>query len=327
VDNDYHPEKPSQPTPLKPKKVTLYREVWRTIRDNGYDVIPLRGREGPFTGWPHQLNDDAAIAGWSGRASGIRMFGHDVFIIDLDVRANRVREAIVEALRARWPDFMRSCLQRTSGSTTLALIGRCSTVKQRAWTARYFAGEGVKPHMVEYFTGCDKRYVGVHGVHSEGREYAYLGRSILDTRCRELPWFPDADIPELLTVCETAMEDLGLRQVEIRIDNRYGEKVYDLEADMVFQLSSGERLTLEDLEKRIDGGGHLKGFATIWDPKSQTSDRVLVNRGVAGLALWDTKTGISHRWKWLADSNDSEFQRQLGELLKQDREQERGNEQ
>ena len=58
VDNDYHPEKPSQPTPLKPKKVTLYREVWRTIRDNGFDVIPLRGREGPFTGWPYQLNDD-----------------------------------------------------------------------------------------------------------------------------------------------------------------------------------------------------------------------------------------------------------------------------
>jgi hypothetical protein len=328
VDNDYHPEKPSQATPLKPKKVTLYREVWRRIRDNGFDVIPLRGREGPFTGWPSQSNDDASIMKWSGRAAGIRFFGHRVFAIDLDVRTYRVREAIVDALTARWPDFMRGCLQRTSGSTTLALIGRALTVRQRAWTARYFAGEGVKPHMVEYFTGRDKRYLGVHGVHSHGREYGYIGRSILDTRIDELPWFPDADILELIELCESTMEGLGLRQVEVRIDNRYGEKVYDLEADMVFQLSSGERVKLEDLEKMIGDGRHMKGYATIWDPKSQTPDRVLVNKGVAGLALWDTKTGISHRWKWLAESDDKDFQRRLQELMSNHKfKWERGNEQ
>ena len=170
--------------------------------------------------------------------------------------------------------------------------------------------------MVEYFTGRDKRYVGVHGIHSEGREYGYIGRSILDTRERELPWFADADIGELIELCESTMEGLGLRQVAVRIDNRYGEKVYDLEADMVFTLSSGERVRLSELEQMTGRGKRLKGYATLWDPKSQTPDRILVNRGVAGLALWDTKTGISHRWKWLADSNDLEFQRQLGELLK-----------
>ena len=96
------------------------------------------------------------------------------------------------------------------------------------------------------------------------------------------------------TVCESTMEGLGLRQVAVRIDNRYGEKVYDLEAEMVFTLSSGERVSWKNWKQMIGRGKRLKGYATIWDPKSQTPDRVLVNKGVAGLALWDTKTGISH---------------------------------
>ena len=78
---------------------------------------------------------------------------------------------------------------------------------------------------------------------------------------------------------------------------------------MKFTLADGDMVTLAKLEGYAKAGmtlgdyknpcsaNRLAGYATIWDPKSMTRDRVLVNYGSTGLCLWDTKTGISHRWK------------------------------
>jgi hypothetical protein len=310
----YHPGQPAQAIPLEPKPVNEYREIWRRIRDNGYDVIPLRGRDGPFKGWPSEPNDDAAIAQWHGKAAGMRMYGSKAFVIDLDVRTTQVREALLAALSKRWPAFMAGCLRRTSGSTTLALIGQCATVRKRHWTARFKPRAGDKPHLVEYFTGNDKRYVAVHGFHSEGRSYGYIGRSILDVQLSDLPWFPEIDIPSMIGECEQVMVDLGLEQIIATQTHMPGERVYDLKPDDIIMLSDGERLTLAELDKRA-GVSRIKAFANIWDKESKTRDRVLVNRsGGAGLCLWDTKTGVSHRWQSLSPAEDPEFMRQLKEL-------------
>jgi hypothetical protein len=91
----------------------------------------------------------------------------------------------------------------------------------------------------------------------------------------------------------------------------------------MFTLADGETLTLEKLEGYAKAGmtlgdyknpcsdNRLAGYATIWDPKSTTRDRVLVNYGSTGLCLWDTKTRISHRWKHRGPQPDL-----LGERLK-----------
>ena len=311
----YQTSQTAQAIPLQPKAVSSYRTVWRTIRDNGYDVINLRGRDGPYKNWPKERNDDAAIATWHGRAAGIRMFGSTVFVIDLDVRTDAVRAALLAMLWQKWPRFMKSCLRRTSGGTTLALIGRVATARKRHWTAR-FKSDSDKPHLVEYFTGNDRRYVAVHGYHSPGRTYGYLGsRDILNTRLDSLPWFPEEDIPVMIAACEEVMTGLGLEQIIVPKGAPYGEKVYDLLPDIVITLSTGERIRLDDLEKRA-GVSRIKASASLWDPESKTPDRVLVNRGGAGLALWDTKHGVSHRWKALSPEVEPEFQRQLRELLK-----------
>jgi len=316
VSNTYHPGQPAQAIPLQPKPVHAYREIWRRIRDNGYDVIPLRGRDGPFKGWPSEPNTDEAISHWQGKAAGIRMFGSSAFVIDLDVRTDAVREALLAALARKWPAFMAGCLRRSSGSTTLALIGQVSTARKRHWTARFKSNEP-KSHLVEYFAGQDKRYVGVHGYHSEGREYGYVGpRTILNTKLEDLPWFPEEDIPSMIAECERVMGGLGLEQIVIAQTHLPGERVYDLKPDDVLMLSDGERIRLDELEKRA-GISKIKAFANIWDPASKTRDRVLVNRsGGAGLTLWDTKTGVSHRWASLASGEDSELRRQLRELMR-----------
>jgi hypothetical protein len=311
----YQTSQTAQAIPLQPKAVSSYRKIWRTIRDNGYDVIPLRGRDGPFKGWPSAPNTDEAIAQWQGKAAGIRMFGSTAFVIDLDVRSDAVRVALLRMLSARWPAFMAGCLMRTSGGTTLALIGQVATARKRRWTAR-FKSDGPQPHLVEYFTGNDRRYVAVHGYHSEGREYGYVDdRTILNTRLDSLPWFPEEDIPVMIAACEEVMTGLGLEQIVVPKSAPYGEKVYDLLPDMVITLSTGERIRLDELEKRA-GVSKIKASASLWDPESKTPDRVLVNRGGAGLALWDTKHGVSHRWAALSPDVEPEFQRQLRELLK-----------
>jgi hypothetical protein len=316
--NQYHPGQTAQAIELQPKPAHAYRKVWRRIRDNGFDVIPLRGRDGPFRGWPRQPNDDAAIATWRGKTAGIRMFGSSCFVIDLDVRSDRVRAALMEMLWQHWPKFMKSCLRRRSGSTTLALIGRVSTARKRSWTVRFKPEPGIgdKPHLVEYFTGNDKRYVGVHGWHSPGREYDYVGpHNILNTRIDALPWFPEDDIPKMIIECERVMRELGLEQIKITHVQLPGERVYDLKPDDVMTLSDGEQIKLSELEKRA-GAARIKGYATIWDRESKTRDRVLVNRsGAAGLTLWDTKTGLSHRWASLSPAEDPELQQQLRELM------------
>jgi hypothetical protein len=315
--NQYHPGQTAQAIPLQPKAEHSYRKVWRRIRDNGYDVIPLRGRDGPFKGWPKQPNDDAAIETWRGKTAGIRMLGSRAFVIDLDVRSDRVRAALLEMLWQQWPAFMKGCLRRRSGSTTLALIGQVSTVRKRSWTARFKPEPGIgdKPHLVEYFTGNDKRYVGVHGWHSQGREYDYVGaRDILNTKLGDLPCFPDADIPEMLAECERVMRGLGLERIAVAQAHTPGERVYDLKPDDVMILADGERITLRELEKRA-GPTRIRGFANIWDPGSKTPDRVLVNRsGAMGLTLWDTKHSVSHRWAALSPAEDVELRRMLNSI-------------
>jgi hypothetical protein len=315
VSNQYHPGQTAQAIPLQPKAVNAYRDVWRRIRDNGFDVIPLRGRDGPFKGWPTEANDDASIAHWRGKAAGIRMYKSTAFVIDLDVRSLIVREALMGALSRRWPDFMRNCLRRTSGGTTMALIGQVATAHKRRWTARFKSKED-KPHLVEYFGPNDKRYVAVHGYHSEGREYGYEGRrgSILNNKLAELPWFPDADIAEMIGLCEQTMTELGLEQIVLEHAHMPGERIYDLKPDDVMMLSDGERIKLSDLEKRA-GAGKIKGFANIWDKESKTRDRVLVNKsGAAGLTLWDTKHGVSHRWASLSPAEDIELRQMLNSI-------------
>jgi len=315
VPKHYQPGQTAQAIPLQPKVANEYRQVWRAIRDNGYDVIPWRGRVGPYRGWPKQPNDDESIARWGGKTAGIRMFGSSAFVIDLDVRSARVRDALMVMLTRTWPEFMRGCLHRTSGSTTMALIGQAATVKRRFWTARFKPETGTAPHLVEYFTGNDKRYVGVHGYHSEGREYGYIGpRTILNTHLSDLPWFPEADIPRMVAECERVMRELGLEQIVQAHTHMPGERIYDLLPQMVIVLSDGERIRLDDLEKRA-GASKIKAYANLWDPNSRTCDRILVNlSGAAGLTLWDTKTGVSHRWKSLSPAEDIELRRMLNSI-------------
>ena len=291
-----------------PRK-SSHRAVCLQLKRLGYDVMPLiSGKGTPLKGWPTMPNDEAAIQTWPGHCTAVRLYGSELFVIDMDIHIAVVRDAILAWLTERWSAFMADCLRRHSGAVTLALIGRAATIRTHTVTAR-FAGAGTDPRgdLVEVFTGNDKRYVGVLGRHSMGRDYGYTGRSILDVPPGELPWFPDQDIPAMLAGIETIMAGSGLAMVDEPAHTRAcrAKSVFDLEPDMVFTLSNNRTLTLGELEAFALAAPFsfkarnqkVVGYATLWDPTSDTPDRVSVLIGASGLCLHDFKTGITHRWK------------------------------
>lgn len=284
------------------------------IKQGGYDVIPLFLDKKPMKGWPAQPNGEADIAQWNGCATGVRLYRSPaLFCIDLDIRIREVCNKIGRAYQARWGAFMAGCLKRHSEATTIMLIGRCSTAKGARRSGRWHRdANDSKGNLVEIFTANCKRFVGVQGMHSiePDRSYAYIGRAIWDTPITKLPWFPDQDIDAALAIADEIMEAHGLEQRTPPLrPTRASERAFDLEPTMQITLSTGEEMSLTELEDRIKVNQwaaartnppmppeRITAFA-LWDPTSTTPDRVLVGTSATGLTLWDTKTGISHRWK------------------------------
>jgi hypothetical protein len=270
------------------------------IKALGYDdIIPLHFNKVPFDGWRTQPSRVADIRRWGGVATGVRLNNQaSLFALDIDVRTAHVRDAIVKAYERRWPAFMAQCLRRHSQATTLMLIGRCSTAKGMRRSGRWHRDSNdIKGNLVEAFTNNCKRQIAVQGAHSAGRVYGYYGRAIWDTPLADLPWFPDADIADALAIADRIMAVYGLHQRTPPSSSGAGEKVWDLEPTMEITLSDGEVVALAALERRVGRGERITAFATLWDPTSTTSNRVLANLSATGLSLWDSKTGLSHRWR------------------------------
>ena len=70
--------------------------------------------------------------------------------------------------------------------------------------------------------------------------------------------------------------------------------VFDLTPDMLFRLTDGTTVTLAELE-RMARRATVTGYAP-WDPESRTATRRRANLSAHGLALYDVKTRVSHRW-------------------------------
>jgi hypothetical protein len=305
---------------------------WWKLKQLGYDVIPLYAKDAPYKGWPKMPNDEAAIEDWSGAGTAVRMRGSELLVIDLDVRVEATRDKMLGWLTAQHPEFMDKCLRRHSGAVTLALIGRTVTAKGTQKTSRY-VGEATDPKgdFVEVFTGNSKRYVGVAGRHSAGREYDYRGRHIIETPVDALPWLADSAFAPMLAAFEQIMAACGWAKVIPAIGkDAIGSKVYDLLPGQIFTLSDGEQITLEDLERLARSGaglgdhgeGRLTGYASLWDPSTgdglHSSTRVLVTCGSEGLCLFDTKYEVRHRWKHREPPKDlAEFATSLQQLVKE----------
>jgi hypothetical protein len=293
--------------------MTKFRAAWwQQLKRLGYDVIPIAGKDRPCRGWPTMTNDAAAIADWSGCGAAVRMRGSELLVIDIDVHVEAARDKMLAWLSARHPEFMAGCLRRHSERVSIALIGRMVTAKGTQRTARY-VGEGtdLKGDFVEVFTGNSKRYVGVAGQHSPGREYDYHGRHIVATPADALPWLADCELAPMLAAFADIMAGCGWSKV-VPVLGRHatGTKVYDLYPHQVFTLADETRLPLPVLEQWARSGvtlgerGNeqpLKGYADLWDAdtgrRKFSNTRVLVTYGSEGLCLFDTKYEVRHRWK------------------------------
>ena len=83
---------------------------------------------------------------------------------------------------------------------------------------------------------------------------------------------------------------------------------------MTFRLTDGTTVNLAELERMVRLAS-ATGYAP-WDPKSRTAKRVFANISSHGLALYDVKTRVSHRWAHEAPPDHSKF-RELFEAVAQ----------
>ena len=73
--------------------------------------------------------------------------------------------------------------------------------------------------------------------------------------------------------------------------------VYDNVPDMKIKLQDGRIVTLEELEPMVMAAGKLFAYAPWSTNKNPRPTRILASISpVDGLALFDFKTRISHRW-------------------------------
>ena len=77
-----------------------------------------------------------------------------------------------------------------------------------------------------------------------------------------------------------------------------GEKqiVYDNTPDMKIKLQDGREVLLGELEPMVRVAGKLFAYAPWSTSKNPRSTRILASISADGLALFDFKTRISHRW-------------------------------
>jgi Virulence-associated protein E len=287
---------------LKPKRVTEYRKIWLRIKDNGYDVIPLKqGKDTPFKDWPTLPNGPEDIKNWNGHAAAVRCYGSELLIIDVDVLIAAARDRIVTMLCERWPTFMHRCLHRHSGAVKIAFIGRVKTTKCYLHTLVYQdpalpKGKENRNH-VELFNGNTKKYVAVHGLHSPGREYGYEGRSILDVPVADLPPFPEEDLWPLIDACSVILADCGLVPVVpahgITTDKPV---VYDITDATRFDVQDGsDGVDYDTLTDLFRERGELRVSASFIDGGSNRSRcRVGDCRIARCVCVFDAKGHIWH---------------------------------
>jgi hypothetical protein len=93
--------------------------------------------------------------------------------------------------------------------------------------------------------------------------------------------------------------------------------VFDLTPDMTFRLTNGTTVDLGELERMVRLAP-ATGYAP-WDPESRTARRVLANMSGHGLALYDVKLRVSHRWAHKAPLDHSKLREALKALAQSQR--------
>ena len=71
---------------------------------------------------------------------------------------------------------------------------------------------------------------------------------------------------------------------------------YDNYPDMKIKLEDGRIVTLGELEPMVMAAGKLFAYAPWSTSKNPRSTRILASISADGLALFDFKTRVSHRW-------------------------------
>lgn len=284
---------------------------------NGYQLTRNRDKRTFQKGWPTTIVDEAEVARWSRRfkrdtATGIRV-EDGLAVIDFDVNDAAMMARIVNAVLDAIPDLEKAdvpLLVRQGSGAKEAWFVRTeelfSRIHSRAWLAPGTnADDGA--HRVEIFGGASPRQFGSFGPHTVADDgnvktwYRWTDRSPADTLKSELPALTKAQFFAIADIVERELSAAGWSVVEksTKGENEVS-RVYDLTEEMLFDLDTGDRVSLQQLRELAagaDAAGQTIRCSAAWleGPSAKRTDRCIVSSTASGgVAVWESSSSVTH---------------------------------
>lgn len=279
------------------------------LLDNGYVPLPNRAKQCFMKGWPTVAITPAMAREWPetfGRAvsTGIRICGA-LAVADHDIDNQEIIDEIARQTGEMFPGFFDDVLVRYGGGSKEAWFFRSDEPYSRMHTYKFMRpgqdlDEGT--YGSEFFGGGGKgRQFGAFGPHTilngqVTRWYNWDGgdeRSPANVPLDRLRIFSKREQSDMAGIAERVMLAAGMVKVPRSTHGEgAGGRLYDLTDDMVFNLETGEQMTLAEL--RADTREDMRCSASWMGTGSTNTSRCVVHHIRGVLQVWDHATNLMH---------------------------------
>jgi hypothetical protein len=295
---------------------------------NGYTPLPAAGKVCNIPKWSRLEVTPEMVDDWADREAFITTcvrVDDDLLVLDFDIDDAKVLNTIERRIQKEEPelaDLMLDMPKRTGGGAKYALFARrASGQYEQYWSKGYYkpaeedapSGRRAAPvadkrplQRLEVFTGGGSkgRYMACYGAHTIGadgevvRSYAWEdGIDLLEVPREELPALTLKQVKYMVDVVSTVMHEAKweyeVRSVHGRVETTVS---YTLLPEMSFQASTGEVLSLADLEALCDTQG-LRVSLGFVEPGATNVSRgsVTRNAGDGHVQVWDFASATMYR--------------------------------
>jgi hypothetical protein len=294
---------------------------------NGFQPLLNDCKRPVEKGWPKRIVDEAEVRSWDRSAlasTGLKIDG-DLAVIDADVGAASLIEALASALGARFPALFEHGLVRHAGGVKEAWIARVDEPFRRLASRRWCRGNdpddpAVMKHLVECFGSLGTRQFAVDGPHTRDgtgevvSTYRFAGgMSPATTPRASLPVLPKAAYALACDLFDEIAAAAGLTVVKSGGRGEAELRRFELDADTEIEIRDHGAMTVAELERfvRKQHPRDLRCSGTFHDPTRVRTDSHLINWGRHGLGIWDSMTETTWHRRERAPSATFAFLEQL----------------
>jgi hypothetical protein len=239
---------------------------------NGYWPLLNSCKRPVDKGWQQKKPDAAEVLAWDRSTfltTGMKLDG-DLAAIDADIREKALRDALIDALDARYPELFVHGLVRHAGAIKQAWFVRVAepfkTLRSHKWTRGDPADPDAEAHCVECFSAHTTRQFGVDGPHTrENGKIVRVYQFVDDASPATMPRTALPILPKTAFAAACNLFDEIAQAAELSVVKNSGNSggggagervVYDLTDDMLFASDRASYRGLEELTAACIAAAH-----------------------------------------------------------------------